>query len=449
MKFFINQYLDAISPTNFALTNPDVIKTVIETQGESLVEGMKQMVEDINNGYISMTDESVFEVGRNLAVTKGSVIFRNDLIELIQYAPAVNSVYQIPLLIVPPCINKYYILDLQQENSFVKYLVEQGFNVFLVSWKSADKKIRDYKWENYVNSGVIKAIEVVREITKQDKINALGYCIGGILLTTACLILNHRKLNYVNSMTHMNSMLDHQEPGDIKFFLDKDLLQLKDVQKNGGGIMSGRIISQTFSALRSNELIWNYWVNNYLLGKKPKPFDILYWNNDAVDLPVPMHSFFLNNFYVKNELIKGTMVIDNVNMDLSKINFPCYVFAAHKDHIVPWESAYKTTNYIKKNIRFVLGASGHTAGVVNPVSTDKKNYWVNEKIEANSSDWFNNATEMPGSWWKDFSAWLAKLSKEKVKAPTKLGSKEYPVVCEAPGEFVKAKALSVLEAEVV
>ncbi|MCX8514584.1 MAG: alpha/beta fold hydrolase, partial [Burkholderiales bacterium] len=446
---FINQYLDAISPTNFALTNPDVIKTVIETNGESLVAGMQRMVEDMNNGYISMTDESLFEVGRNLATTKGGVIYRNDLMELIQYTPSSASVYQTPLLIVPPCINKYYILDLQQENSLVKYLVDQGFNVFLISWKSADKNIRDYKWEEYINIGVIPAIETVREITKQNKINTLGYCIGGILLTTACLVLNSKKLDYINSMAHMTTMLDHQQPGDIKFFLDRDLLQLKDAQKNGGGIMSGRVISQTFSALRSNELIWNYWVNNYLLGKKPKPFDILFWNSDAVDLPVLMHSFFLNNFYVQNQLIKGTMVIDNITMDLSKIDFPCYVFAAQKDHIVPWESAYKTTQYIKKNIRFVLGASGHTAGVVNPVSSDKKNYWINDKLGASSSDWFNHAQEMPGSWWKDYSAWLAKLSKDKIKASSKLGNNHHTVICDAPGEYVKAKALSILEAEVV
>lgn len=449
MKFFIRQYLDAISPTNFALTNPEVIKAVADTGGMSLVEGMKNMVEDMNNGYITMTDESHFAVGENLCVTQGKVVFQNELIELIQYTPSADKVYSIPLLVVPPCINKYYILDLQQENSMVKFLVDQGYNVFLVSWKSADKSIRDYRWEEYANLGVIKSIEVMREITKQDKINTLGYCVGGIILTTACLLLKSRKLDWINSMSHMTVMLDHTDPGDIKYFLDRDVMKLKEVQKKGGGIMSGRIISQTFSALRANELIWNYWINNYLLGKTPKPFDILFWNNDAVDLPVRMHSFLLNRLYVQNDLIQGKLVIDDVTMDLSQLDYPAYLFAAQKDHIVPWESAYKTTNYVKGDVRFVLGASGHTAGVVNPVTTDKRNYWVNDKLVADSGEWFKHAKEMPGSWWKDFTGWLVHLSGEQVRAPKILGSKSYPELADAPGEYVKARALSIIEAETI
>ncbi|MBP9743285.1 MAG: class I poly(R)-hydroxyalkanoic acid synthase [Burkholderiales bacterium] len=447
MKFFLRQYLDAISPTNFALTNPEVIKAVVDTGGMSLVEGMKNMAEDMKNGYISMTDESHFAVGKNLSVTAGKVVFKNDLIELIQYTPTTDKVYEIPLLIVPPCINKYYILDLQQHNSMVKYLVDEGYTVFLISWKSADATIRNYRWEEYTNIGVIKALEVAREISGQEKINTLGYCIGGLILTTACLLLKERNLEWVNSLCHMTVMLDHEDPGDIKYFLDRDLMKLQEVQKHGGGIMSGRIISQTFSALRANELIWNYWVNNYLLGKTPKPFDILFWNNDAVDLPILVHSFLLNRFYVQNDLVKNNLVIDGVTMDLTKLDYPAYLFAAQKDHIVPWTSAYKTTRYLKGDVRFVLGASGHTAGVVNPVSSGKRNYWVNPKLTANHDEWFKKAKEMPGSWWKDFSAWLVHLSGSQIAAPKTLGNKIYPPVVDAPGEYVKARALSIMEAE--
>lgn len=450
LKFFIGQYLDAISPTNFALTNPEVIKKVVETGGVSLVDGMKKMVEDMQNGYISMTDESLFAVGENLAVTKGKVVFKNDLIELIQYSPETEKVYAIPLLIVPPCINKYYILDLQQENSLVKYLVEQGYTVFLISWKSADKEIRDYKWPEYTNHGVIKALEVIRAISGVDKVNTLGYCIGGIILTTAYLLMKERNLDWINSMSHMTVMLDHAEPGDIKYFIDRDLMALEEVKRQGGGIMSGRIISQTFSALRANELIWNYWINNYLLGKTPQPFDILYWNNDAVDLPVLMHSFLLKHLYLHNHLITGNLLIDNVRMDVTEIDCPAYLFAAQKDHIVPWESAYKTTRYIKaKDVRFVLGASGHTAGVVNPVSTDKRNYWVNDKLSSSSADWFKGAKEMPGSWWKDFNQWLVHLSGEQIKAKKTLGNTQYKPLYAAPGEYVRAKALPITEAQVI
>lgn len=449
LSFFMQQYLDAISPTNFALTNPEVIKSVIDTGGASLVEGMKNMAEDMRNGYITMTDESQFSVGGNLAVTKGKVIFKNDLIEIINYTAQTDTVYSIPLLIVPPCINKYYILDLQEKNSLVKYLVDQGYNVFLISWKSADKSMSKFRWEEYVELGMIKAIEVVREITKVDKINTFGYCIGGIILTTAYLVLQSRGLDWVNSMTHITTMLDHSDPGDIKFFIDRDLMELKEAKNHAGGVMSGRTISQTFSALRANELIWNYWVNNYLLGKTPQPFDILYWNNDTVDLPVLMHSFLLKRMYLHNELVKGHLHICNVLMDVSKINCPLYLFAAQKDHIVPWHSAYKTLNYVKENVRFVLGASGHTAGVINPVSQDKRNYWVNDKLATTPEEWFKNATEMPGSWWKDFSAWLIKYSGERKKPKVQSVRAKYKPIYDAPGENVRAKSLNILEAETI
>lgn len=447
MEFFMRQYIDAISPSNFALTNPEVVKTMIETHGKSLADGVRNMMEDVQNGYIAMTDESQFAVGENLATTPGAVVFKNELIELIQYTPTGDKVYETPLLIIPPCINKYYILDLQENNSMVKYLVGQGFNVFLISWKSADRAIKNFRWEEYANLGAIAALDAVRKISGKEKVNTLGYCVGGVILTTAAIILKYRQLDWINSMGLMTVMLDHAEPGDIKAFLDRDLMKLREAKKHAGGVMSGRIISQTFSALRANELVWNYWVNNYLLGKTPQKFDLLYWNNDTVDLPVPMHAFLMERLYLDNALVKGQLTVDGHQMDLSVIDCPMYVFAAQKDHIVPWTSAYKSVQHVNSpQIRFVLGASGHTAGVVNPVTTDKRSYWVNEHLTADPKTWFHNASEMPGSWWKDMNQWYAQQSGKLVKAP-KLGAKDFSPISPAPGEYVKAKALSIMEAE--
>ncbi|MEN9945801.1 MAG: hypothetical protein RLZZ293_187, partial [Pseudomonadota bacterium] len=412
--------------------------------------GMKNMYEDMQNGYISMTDETQFTVGKNLAATAGAVVFKNELIELIQYKSNAPKVYEVPLLIVPPCINKYYILDLQENNSMVKFLTEQGYNVFLVSWKSADSSIKHFRWEEYANLGVISALDVVRKITNQEKVNTLGYCVGGIILTTAAILLKKRGCEWINSMGHMTTMLDHSEPGEIKAFLDRDLLKLREAKRNSGGVMSGRIISQTFSSLRANELIWNYWVNNYLLGKTPQKFDLLYWNNDTVDLPIPMHSFLMERLYLDNALVKNELVIDGCPMDLSVIDYPVYLFAAQKDHIVPWVSAYKSTGYLKNaQVRFVLGASGHTAGVVNPVTTDKRNYWVNDQLVEDSTSWFKNATEMPGSWWKDLNQWYGDLSGKKITTPKTLGNAEFTPQVDAPGEYVCAKALTIIEAETI
>lgn len=449
MKFFLQQYIDAIAPSNFAMTNPEVIKAVIETNGQSLADGMKNMLEDIQNGYISMTDESEFEIGRNIVATEGAVVFRNELVELIHYKPTTEKVYETPLVIVPPCINKYYILDLQQSNSMVKYYVDQGYNVFLVSWKSADASIKTFRWEEYCNLGVIKSIEVVREITKKPKVNTVGYCVGGAILTSAAILMKSRNQDWVNSMLHMTTMLDYSNPGEIKVFLNGDIQKLRSSKKDLGGVMSGRIISQTFSALRANDLIWNYWVNNYLLGKTPQKFDILYWNSDVVDLPLPMHAFYMESLYYNNLFAKGEFVVDGVKMDLSVIDYPIYLFAAQKDHIVPWDAAYKSVSLLPNaQIKFVLGASGHTAGVVNPVSSDKRNYWVNDALPESADEWFKTSTSMPGSWWKDANQWLGGLSGKQIKAPS-LGTKDYPALCVAPGEYVKAKGLSVVEAETI
>ncbi len=447
IRFFMNQYLDAIAPSNFPLTNPQVLKGAVATNGKSLLDGMQNMLHDLQSGYIRMTDESKFAVGDNLAATKGAVVFKNELIELIQYTATTTQVREIPLLIIPPCINKYYILDLQEHNSYVKYLVDQGYTVYLVSWKSADKEISKYSWEDYASRGAIEAIRVCREISGRDKINTLGYCIGGIILTTAALYLKMEGHEWINSMTHLTAMLDHSEPGDIQFFIGRDLIKLEETKALSGGIMSGRIIAQTFSALRANELIWNYWVNNYLMGKTPEAFDILYWNNDVVDLPIPMHSFLLERMYANNDLVNGKIILHNKQLDVRELDYPMYLFAAQKDHIVPWVSAYKTTKLATGKIRFVLGASGHTAGVINPASSDKRNYWTNDDVSGDSETWFKHAKEMPGSWWKDYSAWLGTYSGELVKVKKSLGSKEFKPLFDAPGEYIKTKAMTIIMAD--
>jgi polyhydroxyalkanoate synthase subunit PhaC len=441
LRYVVQQYVDALSPSNFFTTNPEALKLAQETQGQSLVDGMGFFLQDLAKGRISMTDEAAFEVGRNVAATEGAVVFENDLIQLIQYAPRTGEVYARPLVIVPPCINKFYILDLQPENSFVRYLVEQGHTVFLVSWRNITAEMGHFTWDDYLESGVIKAIEVALEITRADCANTLGFCIGGTLLACALAVLAAKDKQAASSMTLLTTMLDFYDGGEIGELVSEDGVATREAAIGQGGVMHGKELAFVFSSLRANDLIWQYVVNSYLKGKAPPAFDLLYWNSDTANLPGPMFCWYLRNTYLENKLKQpGATEQCGVNVDLGRIDMPVFLYASREDHIVPWGSAYASKNALKGQVTFVLGASGHIAGVINPASKNKRNYWAEGAMDAGSDRWLETAKCMPGSWWANYSEWLARHAGEKVAARKKLGNKTYRAIEPAPGRFVKEKA---------
>lgn len=441
LRFFVKQYVDAVAPSNFLMTNPEAVKSAIESQGSTLRAGLENLQSDVESGHISMTDESAFEVGKNIVLTVGSVVFENEIFQLIQYKPTTEKVHAKPIVLVPPCINKYYILDLTPENSLVKFLVEQGLTVFIVSWRNVQAEQGHLRWDDYIRDGVIKAIDVVRVITNVDKINALGFCVGGTILGCSLAVLRRLGHDVVESVTFLTTFLDFTEAGDITAYIDQEFVERNERDIGGGGIINGGELSSAFSSLRANDLVWNYVVNNYLKGTKPPAFDLLFWNSDSTNLPGPWYSYYLRNTYLENNLIKpDRLTMCGVPVDLSFIDMPAFVFGAKEDHIVPWRAAFSSAGFLTGPTEFVLGASGHIAGVVNPAGKNKRSYWHGGDVTQKPDNWLESATEVPGSWWRPWMNWLKPRSGKLIPARTLLGNAEFRPIEPAPGRYVKAKA---------
>ncbi len=443
IRFFTQQWVDAVSPANFLATNPEAQQLMFATQGGSLRHGIENLMADIAKGHISMTDESAFEVGRNVGTSPGAVVLRTDVMELIQYSPSTPKVGSRPLLLVPPFINKYYILDLQPENSFVAHAVSQGHTVFLVSWINAQPEHGTLTWDDYVDRGVIAAIEATREISGQETVNALGFCVGGTILSTALAVLAVRGRKPVESLTLMTTLLDFEEPGVLGVFIDPAQVAWREQTVGQGGLMTGQELATTFSFLRPNDLVWNYVVSNYLKGEAPRPFDLLYWNSDSTNLPGPLYCWYLRHMYLQNELrLPDSLTCLGEKIDLRRIDVPTYIFGAREDHIVLWQAAFAATRLLSNRLRFVLGASGHIAGAINPATKNRRSYWVGNSIDGSAEEWLEAATEKPGSWWNDWSDWLESFKGPLRDAPKHLGSNRYPVLEPAPGRYVKVKTRS-------
>lgn len=441
LRFYMRQFVDAMSPANFAATNPDVLKLAMESGGKSLRTGLENLQADLRKGGLSITDESAFEIGKNVAVSEGSVVFENELFQLIQYAPLTDTVASRPLVIVPPCINKFYILDLQPENSFVRFCAEQGHSVFLVSWRNPDASGGHLTWDDYVERGAIAALEVAREVSGADQVNALGWCVGGTILSTALAVLAARGDTSVASLTLLTTMLDFREPGDLGVFIDEQNVLAREKTIGNGGIYPGSELGFVFQTLRANDLIWPNVINNYLKGKSPEAFDLLFWNADSTNLPGPMYAWYLRNMYLENNLaVAGKLSVCGQVLDVGRIKVPSYVLATREDHIVPWRSAYLTTQLLGGQSQFVLGASGHIAGVINPVSKNKRSYWVGGRQGDDPQAWLDSASETPGSWWSHWNTWLTPLRGDSIAAPRKPGSRKYKVIEPAPGRYVQVRA---------
>ncbi len=437
LGFMTKQYIEAIAPTNFPATNPDVVKRAIATEGRSLAEGLSNFVADAGRGRITMSDESAFGVGRNLAVTPGSVVYRNQLIELLQYAPTTPDVCARPLVIVPPCINKYYILDLQPANSFVRHVVANGQTVFVVSWRNIPAALGHLTWDDYLEQGVLQAIAVARDIADSPAVNALGFCVGGTLLASTLAVLAARNEDTVASATFLTTMLDFADPGDIGVYLKREFLDSREPAFMAGERMKGSELAGAFASLRPNDLVWNYVVSNYLKGQTPPAFDLLYWNGDSANLPGPMYAYYLRQMYLENRLReKAALTMLGEKIDLSRIPLPAYVLASREDHIVPWRSAYRTTALLGGEATFVLAASGHIAGVINPPVPQRRNHWTNDLVAEDPDVWLERAQSVPGSWWPHWLAWLARHGGAKREAPLAAGGERYPVLGPAPGRYV-------------
>ncbi len=439
--FYTRQFIDMMSPSNFAISNPEVIRETIDSKGDNLAKGLENLMQDMDKGAISLTDESAFELGKNLATTSGKVVFQNDLIQLIQFSPMTESVNERPILIVPPCINKYYILDLSEHNSFVRYCLEQGNNVFIISWRNPDESLGDKTWDDYLEQGSFPAIEAVKAISGSKKINAVSWCIGGTMLATTIAVLAAKRKKPFASATFFTTLLDFSDPGDLGVFIDESQVNQHEYKLADGGVMPGKQLATTFSMLRANDLVWNYVVNNYLKGKTPPPFDILYWNSDSTNMTAAMYTWYLRQMYLENRLSQpGALELCGVPVDLGKIDFPTYFLSTIDDHIAPWKTTYIGTRLVGGPVEFVLAASGHVAGVINPASKNKRNYWTGGELGGSADHWLETASSVPGSWWPHWDRWLKDQGGKQVAAPDEVGSEDYPAIEPAPGSYVMARA---------
>ena len=443
LQFAVEQWAAASAPSNFLAFNAEAQKKAIDTQGESIAKGIQNLLHDIQQGHVSMTDESLFEVGKNVATTQGQVVFENDYFQLIEYKPLTGKVHERPFLMVPPSINKFYILDLQPTNSFIRYAVAQGHRTFVVSWRNPDESMGNTTWDDVIENVPIKAIEVTREISGSKQINALGFCVGGTILSCALAVLAARGEKPVASLTLLTTLLDFTDTGVLDVFIDENFVKFREMQFANGGLMKGKDMASTFSFLRPNDLVWNYVVGNYLKGETPPPFDLLYWNSDSTNLPGPMYAWYIRNTYLENNLIQpGKAVVCGEKIDFRKVDIPVYIYGSREDHIVPIGGAYASTHVFPGKKRFVMGASGHIAGVINPPEAKKRSHWTgpSDKFPAKVDDWIAKSKEHPGSWWTDWAAWLKPLAGKQIPAPKTFGKGKYKAIEPAPGRYVKAKA---------
>ena len=442
--FYVQQITNAVAPSNFVLTNPEVLRETLTSSGDNLVRGMKMLAEDIEAGHgtlrIRQSDPANIEVGVNMATTPGKVIFQNELMQLIQYAPATENVLRTPLLIVPPWINKFYILDLKPDKSFIKWCVDQGITVFVISWVNPDKSLGAKTWEDYMKEGPLAAMDAIERVTGEMKVHTMGYCVGGTLLATTLAWLAEKRRVRVTSATFLAAQVDFAHAGDLLVFVDEEQISAIERDMRAAGVLEGAKMAMAFNMLRSNDLIWSYVVSNYLKGKPPSSFDLLHWNSDATRMPAANHSYYLRNCYLENRLSSGTMVLDNTLLDLSKVKVPVYNLATREDHIAPADLVLYGSQFFGGPVKYVLSGSGHIAGVVNPPASGKYQYWTNDNIkDVTLADWLKDAQEYKGSWWPDWRQWLQTIDPEEVPA-REAGAAALPAIEDAPGSYVRVRA---------
>ncbi len=446
LHFYTRQWLNAMAPSNFLITNPEVLKAALESNGETILRGFQNLKEDIERGKgrlaISTTDNKAFKVGENIAATPGKVVYQNNLMQLLQYTPQTEQVYETPLLLIPAWINKFYIFDMQQKNSFVRWLVEQGYTVFVISWVNPDARHKRKTFEHYMQEGLLQALNVVREITGSKDAHCVGYCLGGTLLATTLAYLQAcGEANSVKSATYLTTMIDFSEPGELGVFIDEEQISALEQKMEKKGYLDGSDMATTFSLLRPNNMIWSFVVNNYLMGKEPFPFDLLYWNSDSTRMPAAMHSYYLRNMYQKNRLAEGALKLAGKAIDLTMIKTPSYLLSTCEDHIAPWKSTFAATRLYGGDTTFVLAGSGHVAGVINPPVKQKYGYWTGDSPKGKDPElWLRNAKQHPGSWWEHWHQWAQKRTdKKQVTARVPGSIKAYPALADAPGSYVKAR----------